>query len=221
MPSDESDTARPALSRERVIAAAVRVADAGGLAAVSMRRVAREAGVEAMSLYHHVTGKDDLLDALAETVYGQIDLTCLAQPWRPAMVARAISARQVFTAHPWALGLAESRTNAGPALLRHHDAVLGALVRGGFDARGAMRAFSAIDAYVYGFALTEQNLPFDADAGVDPELLAHYAALIADLPHLAAVLTEVVSGPAFRYGDEFLSGLDLILDGLEAQLASR
>ncbi|MEE1622398.1 TetR/AcrR family transcriptional regulator [Zafaria sp. J156] len=154
--------AREPLSRERVVEAAVAVADRGGLAAASMRGVAAELGVEAMSLYHHVAGKDALLDALVDWVFARIELPGERDPWRPAMAARAASARSVLAAHPWALGLIESRRVPGPALLAHHNAVLGNLRANGFPVRLAAHAFSALDSYVYGFVLTELNLPFDA-----------------------------------------------------------
>ena len=212
-------SARPALSRERIVEAAVRVADRGGLAQVSMRNVGRELGVEAMSLYHHLSGKDDLLDALVDWIYSRIELPELDDPWRPAMAARAEAARTVLARHPWALGIVESRRGPAPALLRHHDTVLGCLRRNGFSLTLAAHAFSAIDAYVYGFVLTELNLPFEAGDGAD-ELVAEVAHLMpADAyPHLAELVTDQVAGRDYAYGDEFEYGLDLILDGLEDRL---
>ncbi len=119
--------ARPALSTQRVIDAAGRVADASGLAGVSMRSVARELDVEAMSLYHHVASKDALLDGLADWVFERIDMPSASSPWRSEMERRAHSARTVLAAHPWGLGLIESRRSPGPATLGHHDAVIGCL----------------------------------------------------------------------------------------------
>ncbi|NEE04449.1 TetR/AcrR family transcriptional regulator [Phytoactinopolyspora halotolerans] len=211
---------RPALNRDRIIEAAVRVADRGGVTQVSMRNVGKELGVEAMSLYHHIADKDALLDALANWVFTQIELPEPEQSWRQAMVGRAVSARRVLARHPWALGLIESRRSPGSALLRHHDAVLGCLRQNGFPIVLATHAFSAIDAYVYGFVLTELNLPFDADEGVDgfvdqirPQLDAY--------PHLVEMITEQVHGQDYHYADEFEFGLDLILDSLENRLADR
>ena len=160
-------TDRPALSRDRIVDAAATVADSRGLTGVSMRNVGKELGVEAMSLYHHISGKDDLLDGLADWVFTGIELPALDQPWRPAMSERAASSRGRLSAHPWALGLIESRRNPGPALLRHHDTVLGCLRRNGFSVELAAHAFSAIDAYVYGFVLTELNLPMESGEGAD------------------------------------------------------
>src|SRR5688572_3041701 len=118
-------TARTPLSRERIVAAAAAVADGAGVAAVSMRSVAKSLSVEAMSLYHHVPSKEALLDDLANWVFEQIELPEVGESWREAMASRARSARSVLTAHPWALGMMESRPNPGPALLQHHDRLLG------------------------------------------------------------------------------------------------
>ncbi|MEU4132549.1 TetR/AcrR family transcriptional regulator [Streptomyces wuyuanensis] len=213
---------RPALSRERIIDAAVQVADRGGLARVSMRNVGKELGVEAMSLYHHLAGKDALLDALANWTFTQIELPRPRQPWRQAMADRAASARATLSQHPWALGLIESRRSPGPALLRHHDTVLGCLRHNGFPMALASHAFSAIDAYVYGFVLTELNLPFDTDAGVEEFVGEIQDRLSPDAyPHLAELITEHVLHRDYSYADEFGYGLDLILDSLEARLANR
>jgi AcrR family transcriptional regulator len=208
---------RPALTRDRIVEAAVRVADRGGLGAVSMRGVGKELGVEAMSLYHHVTGKEELLDALADRVFTGIALPALDAPWRRAMTERAGSARAVLAAHPWAVTLIESRRNPGPALLRHHDTVLGCLRRNGFPVALAAHAFSAIDAYVYGFVLTELTLPFEPGEGAE-DFVATLALPADDYPHLAEMVAEQVRGREYAYADEFGYGLDLILDGLEERL---
>ncbi|SDS05764.1 TetR/AcrR family transcriptional regulator [Jiangella sp. DSM 45060] len=210
---------RPALSRERIVEAAVQVADRGGLAQVSMRNVGRELGVEAMSLYHHLRAKDDLLDALADWIFTQIRLPGLDDPWRPAMAARAASARDTLAGHPWALGLVESRRGPAPALLRHHDTVLGCLRRNGFSVALAAHAFSAIDAYVYGFVLTELNLPFEGPSGAE-ELAGDLRQFLPadEYPYLTEMIAEQVVGREYAYGDEFGYGLELVLDGLEDRL---
>ena len=211
-------TDRPALSRDRIVDAAATVADSRGLTGVSMRNVGKELGVEAMSLYHHISGKDDLLDGLADWVFTGIELPSPDQPWRPAMSERAASSRGRLSAHPWALGLIESRRNPGRALLRHHDTVLGCLRRNGFSVELAAHAFSAIDAYVYGFVLTELNLPMESGEGAD-ELVTEMGLPADAYPHLAEMMTEQVMGKDYSYGDEFDFGLGLILDGLEDKLA--
>lgn len=214
----EPVTERRPLSRERIVTAAAAVADRSGLAGVSMRSVGKELGAEAMSLYHHVAGKDDLLDGLADWVFTCIELPGLDDPWRPAMRERAVSSRAALSAHPWALGLVESRRNPGPALLRHHDTVLGCLRRGGFSVALAAHAFSVIDAYVYGFVLTELNLPMQTGEQAD-ELVVELGIPAEDYPHLTEMIAEQVMGRDYSYADEFDFGLDLVLDGLEAALA--
>lgn len=212
---------RPALDQDRIVAAAVAVADAGGLAKVSMRNVGAELGVEAMSLYHHLAGKDALLDALADWVFTRIELPAPGTPWRQAMAARATSSRRALAAHPWALGLIESRRTPGPALLRHHDTVLGSLRREGFSVALASHAFSAIDAYVYGFVLTELTLPFEPGESIQDFVAEIHEALPADeYPHLVEMITEQVVGGTYAFTDEFAFGLDLVLDGLERHLAA-
>jgi AcrR family transcriptional regulator len=186
-----------------------------------MRNVGKELGVEAMSLYHHLDRKDALLDGLADWMFTQIELPAIDQPWRQAMTNRASSARAALSKHPWALGLIESRRSAGPALLRHHDTVLGCLRRNGFPLALAAHAFSALDAYVYGFVLTEVNLPFEPGEGVDELASELQQSMPADAyPHLSELITEHVLGRGYAYADEFDFGLGLILDGLEEQLDS-
>ncbi|WP_249138751.1 TetR/AcrR family transcriptional regulator [Phycicoccus avicenniae] len=210
---------QPGLSTGRVVDAATAVADCGGLTAVSMRSVGKELGVEAMSLYHHVAGKDALLDALAESVFAQVELPGAGEPWRTAMTRRARSARSVLGAHPWAVGLIESRPVPGPSLLRHHDAVVACLVGNGFPMRLAAHAFSVLDAYVYGFVVTEQNLPFE-EVGGEAEYAAGLSVEVAEYPHLVGMLGHLLGEPGYRFGDEFEYGLEIVLDGLQARLAA-
>lgn len=210
---------RTPLSRERIVDAAAAVADRDGLGGVSMRTVGRALGVEAMSLYHHVASKDDLLDALADWAMARVDLPDLDTPWRAAMRERARSARAVFSAHPWALGLVESRRTPGSALLRHHDTVLGCLRRNGFSVPLAAHAFSVLDSYVYGFVLTEQNLPFEAGEAAE-EFVDSMDLPVDAYPHLGEMMATLVVGGGYSYADEFDVGLELILDGLAARLAT-
>lgn len=207
---------RPGLTPERIVDAAARVADEGGLGKVSMRSVARELGVEAMSLYHHVANKDALLDALTNWVFEKIPLPDQGERWRPAMMRLYQDARATLAAHPWGLGLLDSRRSPGPATLRHHDAVLGCLADAGFPIGLAAHAFSVLDAYLYGFVLTEQSLPFEAE-----ETASDFVQELdlADYPHLGALIAAQV-GPDYAYADEFTVGLEVILDGLERRLAS-
>ena len=210
-------TKRAALTRDRIVLAAVRVADRSGLSGVSMRTVGRELGVEAMSLYHHIAGKDDLLDELADWIFTRISLPTAHQPWRQAMIDKAASTRSMLTQHSWALGLIESRRNPGPALLGHHDAVLGCLRGNGFPVALATHAFSAVDAYVFGFVLSELNLPMEPGESAE-EFVKEIGLPTDTYPHLAEMLADQVIGQKFSYANEFDYGLDLILDGLEERL---
>jgi AcrR family transcriptional regulator len=207
---------RAPLSKERVLRAAVALADNGGIASLSMRKLAEELGVEAMSLYHHVANKDEILDGMVDVVFGEIDLPSTGAHWKKAMRARAISAREALSRHPWALGLLESRANPGPATLRHHDSVVGCLRKGGFPVALAAHAYSVLDSYIYGFALQEQNLPFDTAGEIDEVAGAFLRQVPADqYPHLTEMTVEHVMRPGYVYANEFEFGLDLILDGLE------
>jgi AcrR family transcriptional regulator len=207
------------LTKQRVLGAAVALADRGGVRSLSMRKLAHELGVEAMSLYHHVANKDAILDGIVDVVFSEIDLPSGETDWKAAMRQRAISAREALLRHPWATGLMESRSTPGPATLRHHDAVLGILRNAGFSVELAAHAFSALDSYVYGFALQEASLPFETSeelAAVADTILGHLPA--DEYPHLTEMTVEHVLQPGYDYGNEYLFGLDLILDGLERDL---
>jgi AcrR family transcriptional regulator len=213
--TDPDAAPRTPLTRQRVLAAAVALADRGGVGALSMRKLAQELGVEAMSLYHHVANKDDILDGIVDVVFGEIELPTGEAGWEAAMRRRAVSAREALRRHPWATGLMESRRTPGPANIRHHDAVLGLLRNAGFPVELAAHAYSLLDSYIYGFALQEASLPFhtpEETAEVAQEIMSEFPA--DQYPHLAEIAIEHVLQPGYDYGDEFLYGLDLILDGL-------
>jgi AcrR family transcriptional regulator len=217
--TDPSAEPRLPLTRERVLAAAVALADRGGIGSLSMRKLAQELGVEAMSLYHHVANKDDILDGLIDVVFGEIDLPTGEEGWKAAMRRRAISAREALRRHPWATGLMESRPTPGAANLRHHDAVLGVLRGAGFSVELAAHAYSLLDSYIYGFALQEASLPFhtpEEAAQVAQAIMAQFPA--SEYPHLTEIAVDHVLQPGYDYGNEYLFGLDLILDGLERAL---
>ncbi len=206
---------RSRLTRERVQRAALAAADSGGLEALTMRKLAEVLEVAPMALYRHVANKDDLIDAMVDIVFGEVGLPLSGGEWRTAMRQRAMSLRDVLLRHRWAIGIMESRTNPGPATLRHHDAVLGSLRAGGFSVPMAAHAYSVLDSYIYGFALTKMNLPFGSDdvAEVAEAMLQPFPA--NDYPNMVEILLEHVMKPGYDYGDEFEYGLDLILDGLE------
>ena len=209
-------TKREPLSRARALSTALALADAQGLGGVTMRRLAQELGIEAMSLYHHVANKEDILDGMVDMVFAEIDLPADGTDWKTAMRERAQSARAAMLRHPWAISLMESRSSPGPSTLRHHDAVLGSCRAAGFSVAMAAHAFSLIDSYIYGFVLQEVNLPFDDgdDLGeVVESMMLPFSP--GDYPHLVELTTEHVLQPGYSYGDEFDYGLGLILDGLE------
>jgi len=220
-PAGNAAAHRAPLSRERVLAAAVALADQGGISSVSMRKLGEALGVEAMSLYNHVASKSDLIDGMIDIVFGEIDLPSGDGGWRAAMRRRAISARQALRRHRWAIGLMESRSSPGPATLAHHDAVLGCLRRAGFSVELTAHAYALLDSYIYGFALQEASLPFgtaEETAQVAHEIAGQFPA--DQYPHLTELAIAHVLQPGYRYGNEFEIGLDLILDALE-RAASR
>jgi AcrR family transcriptional regulator len=206
---------RAPLSRERVVQTALKLADQGGLESLSMRKLGQELGVEAMALYHHFANKSEVLDGIVDLVFSEIELPAAGPDWKAAMRRRAISLRDALARHRWAIGLMESRRNPGPANLRHHDAVIGSLRAAGFDMPMAAHAYSVLDGYIYGFALTKMNLPFDASddiAAVAETMLEPFP--VNEYPNLVAFITEHAMKPGYDYGNEFEYGLDLILDGL-------
>ncbi|WP_196218164.1 TetR/AcrR family transcriptional regulator [Streptomyces blattellae] len=209
-------SARTPLSRERVIRTAMAVADdKGSTAALTMRAIAEPLGVEAMSLYHHVTGREDILDGLVDAVFDEIDVPPQDTDWKSAMHHRANSTRAALKRHPWAIGLMCSRSQPGPATLRHHDAVLGALRAGGFSVPMTAHAVSLIDSYLYGFVLQELSLPFRGAAELDEVASAILRDMPADThPHLTELATEHVLKTGYDYADEFTFGLTLVLDAL-------
>jgi AcrR family transcriptional regulator len=203
-----------------VLHGAVRVADAGGIAALTIRSLADELGVKPMSVYHHVANKDEILDGIVDIVFDEIDLPEVDGDWHAEMLRRASSARTVLNRHRWAIGLLESRTTPGPATLRHHDAVIGTLRGAGFSPEMTAHAYALIDSYVYGFALQEASLPFES-----PESLGEVAGPIMELmaageyPHLEEMATSYYVRPGYDFGDEFEFGLGVILDALARSIS--
>jgi AcrR family transcriptional regulator len=208
------------LSRERVLEAALGLADAGGIGSLTIRTLATALGVKPMSVYYYVASKDEILDGLVDIVFGQMYLPTPDGHWRSELTRRARSARTVLRGHRWAIGLLESRARPGPANLRHHDAVLGTLRAAGFPASLTAHAYALIDSYVYGFALQEASLPFEGPETVDEIAVPIIAAMdTGDYPHLVDMATSYYMQPGYDFADEFEWGLTLILDGLEQRLS--
>ena len=208
------------LTRERVLEGALSVADSGGLGSLTIRSLALQLGVKPMTVYYHVTNKAEILDALVDVVFGEIELPVPGRNWRSEMERRAQSARQVLARHRWAIGLLESRTSPGPANLRHHDSVIATLRQAGFSAEMTAHAYALLDSYVYGFALQEASLPFEG-----PESVGEVAGPILELmatgqyPHLAEMAASYYLRPGYDFADEFRFGLDLLLDGIQSRLS--
>lgn len=210
---------RAPLTRERVLRAALGLADERGIEALSMRELGRRLEVEAMSLYNHVSNKDDVLDGMLDLAIGEIDLPTGNVDWREAMRRRAVSARDVFARHPWAIALNDTRASSGPARLHYFEWVVGTLRRAGFPVELALHAFSALDSYVYGFG--RQQLGVDAGGGDSPEMIEAFLAAIPtdEFPYIHEVIAHMLH-TAWDEEADFEFGLGLILDGLERALAT-
>jgi AcrR family transcriptional regulator len=222
MAKETRSASRRRLTRDLVLQTAIDQADRNGLEALTMRTLADALGVAPMALYRHVANKDDLIDAMVDVVFGEIGVPVAGGDWKASMRRRAVAIRDALTRHRWAVGLMESRRTPGPANLRHHDAVIGRLRSAGFDVEMAAHAYSLLDSYIYGFALTKINLPFETaeDIGeVATTMLEPFP--VNEYPNLVEFLSEHVMRPGYDYGDEFEYGLDLILDGLERTAFTR
>lgn len=212
---------RTPLDRARVASAAVELADARGLERLSMRTLAAELGVEAMSLYNHVAGKDDLLDAMVDLVMGEIAVPEKGTPWREALRRRAITSRVAYAQHPWAARLIDTRPSSGPGRLASFDATIGCLRAAGFSHALTVHALSTLDAFVHGFAahrlhVAQAEVPDDVGMA---EALDRW--LPAErYPHLSSLVREHVLVGAYDEEEAFAFGLELVLDGLERRLRS-
>jgi len=203
------------MSRARVLDAAIRLADAEGIESLTMRRLAQELGVEAMTLYYYVSRKDEILDAIVDIVVGEIRLPSAGAGWKAAVRATAISAHEVLVRHPWAASLMLAPSRMRPARLRYMDGLLGSLRQGGFSAVMTHHAYHVLDSYISGFTLWEVHFQ------VDPDELPDFGATFlrelpaGEYPYLEEHVEQHLRGSEPEDGGEFQFGLDLILDGLE------
>jgi AcrR family transcriptional regulator len=203
-----------------VLRSAVALADAGGLAKLTIRSLAERLGAKPMSVYHYVANKGEILDGIVDIVFSEIELPAVGGDWRAELTRRAHSARAVLRRHPWAIPLLESRTSPGPATLAHHDAVLGTLRAAGFSRELTAHAYALLDAYAYGFAVQETSLPFEGADSVG-EVATPIMELMASgaYPHMVDMATSYYLEPGYDFGDEFHFGLELILDSLGRSMA--
>lgn len=215
---------RDPLTPERIVEAALELADAEGLDALTMRRLAAELDVEAMSLYHHVPNKDALLDALVDAVIEEVRDAVSddgGRDWRAALRARCLTARDVMVRHPWAPRLIGTRRTVPSSVLFYYEDVLGLLIDGGFSYALAHKALHALGSMSLGFVqeLFSPDDGFDADAAE-----AEFEELSAQLPNLTAMVAAEIhanDGDVLGWCDsreEFEFTLDLVLEGLERRL---
>jgi AcrR family transcriptional regulator len=213
MPKLRSSKSSP-LNRDRVLQAALRLADTEGIEALSMRKLAQELGVQAMSLYNHVANKDDILDGIVDLVVAEIQVPDLTLDWKTAMRERSLSAYQVLSRHPWAIMALMSRINVGPAMLRYIDATLGCLLEAGFSDEMADHAWNAIDSHIYGYTLQELNFPIEPS-----EYIATAGDYIDQIPPekypYMNRLTQYIIKGTYDGLHDFEFGLELLLNGLD------
>lgn len=209
------------LTPESVVTAAIGIADRHGIDGLTMRGLARELHVEAMSIYHHFPGKEALLDAMVDRVYGEVALPDVTGPWRDELRRRSISVRAALHRHSWALPLMESRRAPGPATLAYHDANISCLRSAGFTAVQVAHAYAVIDAFVYGFVLQESTLPFDSGEEAAAMIQEEpFGPALAAYPNMGWFAEHVVLVPGYSLAREFGPGLDLVLDAIAARFAA-
>jgi AcrR family transcriptional regulator len=216
-PTDLAAPARAPLSKERVLRAAIDLADTGGIESLSMRKLGQALGVEAMSLYNHARNKDDILDGIVDVIIGEIDPGQLAADWQPALRQTILAARAVLLRHPWGPRVIETRTNPGPAMLRHVDTVFGILRAGGFSIDMTHHAIHVLGSRIFGF--TQDPWVMSGGTPPTPEVAALIAHEMGErYPHVTEMAMAVSHDGGLGGCDddvEFAFGLDLILDGFE------
>jgi AcrR family transcriptional regulator len=213
------DETRIPLSRDRVLRAAIDLADAGGIESLTMRKLAQELGVEAMTLYYHVANKDDILNGIVDMVVSEMELPRHDVDWRSALRTSAISAYEVLARHPWAAKLVLSGSGVSPARLRHMNGILGVLRTAGFSPEMTDHAYHALDSHIMGFALWVASMNLGSDENLKAMASEFLRELSRDdLPHLAEHIEQHLKPRDPNDEGEFAFGLDLILDGLERTL---
>jgi len=202
------------LTRERVLAGAIQLADEAGMDSFTIRKLAAALGVKPMTIYYHVPSKEAIIDGMVDEVFEEIELPQEDVDWRVAIRHRYISARRVLNRHPWAPPLMESRTTPGAATLQHHNAVLGCFRRG-LSIQMTAHAYAILDSFLYGFAMEEAMLPGGgAGSEISEAAVSMMQAYSEQYPYLFELATELVLDKAYQFGDSFEFGLDMIIDGL-------
>lgn len=216
---DRGEKSRTPLSKERVLLAALALADESGIESISMRKLAQMLGVKAMSLYNHVANKDEILDGIADMITSEIEIPDIKTDWKVAMRQKAISVREVLLRHPWVLST--YRVNYGSTRMRYYDSVIGILREAGFSIKMAYQAFMAMDSYVYGFALHEVISPFKVEERPDIAATMQPRITAEDYPYIAESMGYLLGSNSQEdstsrsFESEFEFGLNLLLDGLE------
>jgi AcrR family transcriptional regulator len=213
--AESTPESRTPLSRDRVLRAAIALVDAGGIEALSMRKLAQELGVEAMSLYYHVAGKDEILNGIVEIVESEIELPDHGTDWKNALRRTAMSAHDVFERHPWAASLTLSVTGRRPARWRYMNGILGCLREAGFSAEMTDLAYHALESHIAGFTLWSSQIRLDAEDL--PRLAADFISSLPvdELPYVVEHVDQHLKERSPENEGAFAFGLDLILDGLE------
>jgi AcrR family transcriptional regulator len=202
---------RPALNREKVLLAAIAIADRDGIDGLSMRKLGEELNVEAMSIYNYISNKEELLDAMCDFIVSLFDTPDVNIEWKEALRRSSLSAQKILWKHPWACGLSMSRPNIGSASLMYAETTMGVLRRAGFSTQLTHHAIHALDNHLYGSTLQEIGFKLGMES-FGPEVAAIYMQQKTDkFPYASEVILEATHDHEIEYA--FV--LDLILDGLE------
>jgi AcrR family transcriptional regulator len=206
---------RPSLTKERIVSIALKLADEGGLEALSMRKLGQELGVEAMALYHHFASKNLLIESMIDRVHAEIEMPLNAEHWTIVARERAKSVLEVLSRHTWAPSFMESGVNPGPATMQDRESFLKCFREAGFSIELTVHAVSVLDIYTYGFAQQLANLSFETAeqaAEVGKAVMEQFP--FDTYPYMGEMVTQHMMKAGYRAMDEFDFGLDLIIDGI-------
>jgi AcrR family transcriptional regulator len=218
MDQPDAQPRRARLNKDRVLRAAVALADESGIEALSMRRLAEVLGVVPMALYKHTASKEELLEGMIDIVVGEIDPPAAETDWKTAIRRRVLSARESLRRHPWAAAAIEARTDPSPVMLAYIDSIIGMFRAGGFSIDLTHHALHAMGSRLLGYTPEV----FNDSQGLDPEALEMVVRQMKDVfPHVAELAQAVYHDAASVVGGgcddqfEFEFALDLLLDGLD------